>query len=126
MAQKYMLVPLPCGIFKEYDLVTRAVVGALYDRHKISEYSLMGGDERFYDYKEQRTFCVFSHDELVQQIGVSEKTIRRSLDRLKKDNMIWWYKAKYGGANRYFLNHGITDALRKQESGQNVPAIWSE
>lgn len=114
MAQKYMLVPLANGIFAEYDLVTRAVIGALYDRMKISEYNLLGGDERYYDRIEQRVFCVYTHDELAAQIGVSEKTVRRSLERLKKDALIWWYKATYRGANRYFLSHGISDELRKQ------------
>lgn len=114
MAQKYMLVPLPSGIFEKYDLVTRAVIGALYDRVKISSYHLMGGNEHWYDEQEEAVFCVFSHDELAQQLGVSEKTVRRSLIRLRDDNLIWWRKATYRGANRYFLHHGISDALRNQ------------
>lgn len=114
MAQKYMLVPLPCGIFKDYDLVTRAVIGALYDRTRVSSYNLTGGDERYYDRDEGKVFCVFTHDELGEQLGVSEKTVRRSLNRLKEDGFIWWRKATYKGANRYYLHHGITEDLKGQ------------
>ena len=114
MAQKYMLVPLPIGVFAEYDLVTRAVLGALFDRLKISEYHLTGGNEHYYDRIEEQVFCIYTHAELAQQLGVSEKTVRRSLQRLTEDNLVWWYKATYKGANRYFLHYGITQALKGQ------------
>lgn len=114
MAQKYMLVPLPNGIFKDYDLITRAVIGALYDRLKISNYNLMGGNEHYYDRTEEQVFCIYTHAELAAQLGVSEKTVRRSLQRLKDDNLVWWYKATYKGANRYFLHYGIDNALKSQ------------
>ena len=42
MAQLYQLVPLPQGIFAGMDLVTRAVVGLLYDRIRLSNYNLIG------------------------------------------------------------------------------------
>lgn len=116
MAQKYMLIPLPVGLFEGYDLTTRAVIGALYDRIRLSGYNAIGegGDSRWYDAQEQRIFCVFSHDELGRQLGVSEKTVRRSLKLLRDDGLVWWRKAAYKAANRYFLHEAITDALRKQ------------
>ena len=116
MAQRYMLIPLPEGIFRGYDLTTRAVIGALYDRIRLSNYNLIGdpAGSKFYDQQEQRVFCVFSHDELGRQLGVSEKTVRRSLKLLEADGLIWWRKATYKGANRYFLHESITKALKGQ------------
>ncbi|MBQ2991681.1 MAG: HTH domain-containing protein [Clostridia bacterium] len=116
MAQKYMLIPLPQGLFEGYDLTTRAVIGALYDRIRLSNYNVIGDPHNspWYDQQEQRVFCVFSHDELGRQLGVSEKTVRRSLKLLEADGLIWWRKAAYKAANRYFLHESITQELRKQ------------
>ena len=52
--------------------------------------------------------------QLAELLGVSERTVRRSLDQLKDDQLIWWRKATYKGANRYFLHERITQELRKQ------------
>ena len=116
MAQKYMLIPLPQGIFKGYDLTTRAVIGAIHDRIRLSNYNLIGdpSGSKWYDQQEERVFCVFTHAELAELLGVSERTVRRSLDQLKDDQLIWWRKATYKGANRYFLHERITQELRKQ------------
>lgn len=116
MAQRYMLIPLPEGLFRGYDLTTRAVIGALYDRIRLSNYNLIGDPCgcKFYDQQEERVYCVFTHDELGRQLGVSEKTVRRSLKLLEEDGLIWWRKATYKGANRYFLHEAITQALKKQ------------
>lgn len=116
MAQKYMLIPLPQGIFRNYDLTTRAVIGALYDRIRLSNYNLIGDPEgrKFYDEQEERVFCVFTHDELGRQLGVSEKTVRRSLKLLHDDGLVWWRKAAYKAANRYFLHEAITQSLKGQ------------
>lgn len=116
MAQKYMLVPLAKGLFAGYDLCTRAVIGALYDRHKLSSYNHIGstGGAAWYDEREQAVYCVYSQAELAEQIGVSERTVRRSLDRLKDDQLIWWRKAAYKGANRYYLHEYTIRQLREK------------
>lgn len=116
MAQKYMLVPLPQGIFEGYDLTTRAVIGALYDRLRLSGYNQIGNpsDCPWYDAHEQRLFCVFTHAELAQQLGVGERTVRRCLAQLNEDGLVWWRKAAYKASNRYFLHERIMQALRKQ------------
>ena len=116
MAQKYMLVPLPQGLFAGYDLTTRAVIGALYDRLRLSGYNQIGdpAGSKFYDQQEQRVFCVFSHAELAQLLGVGERTVRRSLKLLEDDGLVWWRKATYKGANRYFLHERIMEQLRRQ------------
>lgn len=116
MAQKYMLVPLAEGLFSGYDLVTRAVIGALYDRVRLSNYHLIGDvtGSKWFDPVEQKVYCVFTHAELAAQIGVSERTVRRSLATLEEDGLVWWRKAAYKAANRYFLHERITNELRKQ------------
>lgn len=116
MAQKYMLIPLPIGLFSGYDLTTRAVIGALYNRLRLSGYNQIGsqGGTAWYDEVEQRVYCVYTHAELVELIGVSEKTIRRSLNLLRDDGFIWWRKARYAGANRYFMDERIMQELRGQ------------
>lgn len=116
MAQKYMLIPLPVGLFQGLDLCTRAVLGALYDRTRLSNYRLIGDPENspWFDHQEQKVFCVYTHAELAGQLGVSERTVRRCLDTLREEQFIWWRKATYKGANRYFIDERITGALRKQ------------
>ena len=52
--------------------------------------------------------------ELADQIGVGERTVRRSLKQLHDDGLVWWRKAAYKASNRYFLHEAITDALRNQ------------
>lgn len=116
MAQKYMLIPLAEGLFCGYDLVTRAVIGALYDRIRLSNYNLIGdaAGSKWFDHQEQRVYCVYTHAELAAQIGVSERTVRRCLAALYDDGLVWWRKAAYKAANRYFLHERITDELRRQ------------
>ena len=121
MAQIYQLVPLPQGIFAGMDLVTRAVVGLLHDRIRLSNYNLIGdpAGSQWYDTVEERVYCIFTHAELATSLGVSESTIRRSLTILHKDNLVWWRKATYKGANRYFLHDGIMNALRSSSIRSN-------
>lgn len=123
MAQIYQLVPLPQGIFAGMDLVTRAVVGLLYDRIRLSNYNLIGdaSGQAWYDTVEERVYCIFSHAELAETIGVSERTVRRSLTLLNAANLVWWRKATYKGANRYFLHDGIMEALRSSSIRSNCP-----
>lgn len=123
MAQIYQLVPLPQGVFAGMDLVTRAVVGLLYDRIRLSNYNLIGdpSGSQWYDTVEDKVYCIFTHEELAQTIGVSERTIRRSLATLNADNLVWWRKATYKGANRYFLHDGIMEALSSSPIRSNCP-----
>lgn len=121
MAQLYQLVPLPRGIFSGFDLTTRALLGLLYDRIRLSNYNLIGdaSGQAWYDTVEERVYCVYTHAELAALLGVSESTVRRSLSILHKDNLVWWRKATYKGANRYFLHDGIMKALRSSSIRSN-------
>ena len=121
MAQLYQLIPLPRGIFSGFDLTTRALLGLLYDRIRLSGYNLSGdaSGKAWYDSVEDRVYCVFSHAELAVLLGVSESTVRRSLAILHRNNFVWWRKATYKGANRYFLHDGIMEALRPSSIRSN-------
>ena len=110
----YQLVPLPLGPLAGLDLVSRAVLGAIYDRIRLSNYSLTGGNAQFYDPSEGACYCLYSLEELSALIGVSTRTIKRALQLLREDNLILSQRT-YSGANRYFIHEGIMDYLRSPQ-----------
>lgn len=123
MAKYYTLLPLPQGIFAEDELglVDRAVFGMIYDRWRLSCYNAAGSSDYetpWYDEIREEFYCIFAHDELSRHVGVSEKTIRRSLDTLRKKGYIDWVKRDYMGANRYFIRKRVQDymALLRKDS----------
>ena len=126
MSRLYSLVPLPQGPFAGLDPVTRMVFGLIYDRLRLSSHNLAGGKQHWYDPVEDREYCVFKQSELAELVGVSERTVRRSLELLRADNLVWWRKATYKGANRYYIHDGIMEYLRPRLSGQIVTAIRSD
>lgn len=112
MAKYYSLLPLPQGKFAGIPLIERAVFGLIWERWKLSSYKLTGGDDEWYDQDEEEIFCIYAHSELAQLIGVSEKTIRRSLVLLRdKYQMIRWRKAKFMGACRYYVERDVQQEL---------------
>lgn len=133
MSQVYTLVPLPDGPFAGLDPTTRLIFGLLWDRYKLSGYTLMGSDGEcpYYDYDLDRLYCVWSHSDLARTAGVSERTVRRSLDTLRARDLITWRKARYSGACQYYIEPGVEYYLRRsiseaQQSGQSVTSIRSE
>lgn len=123
MAQVYQLVPLPQGIFAGMDLVTRAVVGLLYDRIRLSNYNLIGdpSGSQWYDPVEKQVFCIFTHEELAETIGVSERTIRRSLATLNADNLVWWRKQRTRAQTDISCTMVFMDALKASSIRSNCP-----
>lgn len=112
MAKYYSLLPLPQGKFAEIPLVERAVFGLIWERWKLGSYKLMGGCDDWYDHDEEDIFCIYAHNELARMIGVSEKTIRRSLILLRdKYHMIRWRKAKFMGACQYYVERDVQQEL---------------
>ncbi len=116
MSQLYTIVPLPQGPFAALDPLARLCFGLIWDRYKISSYNVTGcaGGSPWYDYDEEEVFCVFGQDELAQQMGVSERTVRRCLADLKAAGLIWWRKAKYAGSCRYYVDYTACAYLRPQ------------
>jgi len=97
-------------------LLDRAVFGLIWERWKLGSYKLIGGCDDWYDPIEEDVFCIFAHDELARLVGASEKTIRRSLETLRTKSMISWRKAKFMGANRYYVARDVQQymsSLRK-------------
>lgn len=116
MAKYYTLVPLPQGRFAELSLLDRAVFGLIWERWKLGSYKLLGGCDDWYDHDEEDVFCIYAHNELSRLVGASEKTIRRSLETLRTKKMITWRKAKFMGANRYYVARDVQQymsSLRK-------------
>ena len=112
MAKYYTLLPLPQGKFAEASLVDRAVFGLIWERWRLSNYKLLGGDDSWYDPDIEEVYCVYAHEELGRQLGVSEKTIRRSLIALRdKWHMISWTKASFMGACRYYVAQDIREYM---------------
>ena len=116
MSRLYTLVPLPEGPFRGLDPVSRMVFGAIWDRYKLSSYNVTGtpGDSPWYDHQTGAVFCVFSHAELAEAVGISERTVRRSLDALRDAGLLIWRKATYKGACRYYVTEYVRAYLRKQ------------
>ena len=122
MAKYYTLVPLPQGMFEPLSLVDRAVFGLIWERHKLGSYKLMGGCDDWYDHDAEDVFCIFAHDELARLTGTSEKTIRRSLKVLKDACMISWRKARFMGANRYYVARDVQRYMNSLQQSSKEPA----
>lgn len=116
MAQIYTIVPLPMGPFAGLDPLARMTFGMIWDRYRLSGYNVTGcaGDSPWYDNDRGEVYCLYAQAELAQQMGCSERTIRRCLEDLREARIIWSRKAAYKGACRYYVYQGIRDYLRKQ------------
>lgn len=114
MAQKYLLVPLGQELLVGLDLVSRAVLGAIFDRLKLSNYRVVGGDTSWYDDRHEAVYCVFAQSELADLIGVSERSIQRALKLLRDEGLIFSYKPNYQCACRFFLHERIYNYLKGQ------------
>ena len=108
--QLYQLVPLPCGIFSGLSLVERAVFGLLYDRMKVSvKNHLSSTDNSWFDDTLEDVYC---QDRIAETLGVSLRTVRRALDKLRDEGLIDWRKAKYQDVNRYIIPYRIREELK--------------
>lgn len=112
MSQLYTLVPRPVGLFEGIDPVSRMVFGVIWDRYRLSCYNAATDPDAWYDENEAQYFCVFNQQELAEIVGVSERTVRRSLEALRDSGLMWWRKATYKGANRYFFRAEILEYFR--------------
>jgi len=97
------------------------VFGAIYGRYRMSSYNVAGapGDSPWYDFNRDEVFCVFSQPELAALVGVSERTVRRSLEVLRAAELIDWQRIGYRASNRYYIPEDIREYLRPQQTGQN-------
>lgn len=123
MRMKYTIVPLPEGPFEYCDPLSRMAFGLIWDRYKVSDYNVTGegADSAWYDEVYDDVFCVYNVGELARKIGCSERTARRCLDDLLRQDVIYWRRAEYGGANRYYFPQRIKDYMRRETTLQNLP-----
>lgn len=119
--QKYTIVPNPAGPFAGLDPLSRLVFGLIWDRHRLSRYNVIGGQERWID-ADGQVFCLYSQDELAAQAGLSVRTVRRCLDDLRRAQIITWAKSGFRAVNRYYIDHAVwlylkPDRAPGQQSG---------
>lgn len=104
MAQLYSLVPLAQGPFRGMDPVTRMVFGVIWDRFKVSWQKSLNGSERWVDAEfDGMIFCLYSQLEIAQVVGVTDRTVRNSLEKLRAAGIIDYRKASFKGACRYYM-----------------------
>ena len=109
--QKYTIVPNPVGPFAGLDPLSRLVFGLIWDRHRLSRYNVVGGQERWID-RDGNVFCLFSQAELAALSGMSERTVRRCLDDLRRAQIVSWQKSGFRGVNRYYIDLAVWHYLR--------------
>ena len=126
MSTIYQLIPLARGPLAHYDLTTRAVLGAIWDRYRLSSYQVTGGNDQWYDHDEDEIYCVYDQTELAQLLGVSRRTVQRALDALRSDRVIWSRKPGLQCACRYFIDEDIRNYLRQPQKRQNDTSIAPE
>lgn len=104
------------GPFSGLDPTARLVFGLIWDRYKLSSFHVAGaaGESPWYDYQRDEVFCIYSQEELADQAGVSERTVRRALETLRCKALIEWRKATYKGSNRYYITESTRRFLKKQ------------
>ena len=121
MSQLYTLVPLAEGPFAGLDPVTRLVFGVIWDRYKVSwkNVSNSTADSRWCDYElDGQVFCLFSQAEIGRIVGVTDRTVRSCLEKLRAAGVIDYRKASFKGACRYYVTDDTrhylqTDLTRK-------------
>lgn len=126
MASIYQLIPLPLGPLAPYDLTTRAVLGAIWDRYRLSSYQVTGGNDKWYDYDVDEVYCVYDQTDLAQMLGVSRRTVQRALDVLRADRIVWSRKPGLQSACRYYIDESIRSYLRQPQLCQTDAAIASD
>ena len=98
--RKYTIVPMPQGTFEGVSLTARCVFGLIFDRWKLS---MDDKDGRYWDDSVQNWYCYYAQDELVKLLGISARTVRRSLYELLERGIVYWHKADFRGHCRYYV-----------------------
>lgn len=116
MSQLYTLVPLAQGPFSGLDPVTRLTFGVIWDRFKVSWKNVTNCTEkesRWADYDHDGlVFCLFSQAELAGAVGVTDRTVRSCLEKLRAAGVIDYRKATFKGACRYYVLDDTIEYLR--------------
>ena len=116
--RKYTIVPLPAGPFERLDPLARMCFGFIWDRYKLSNYNVTGAadDSPWYDATVEAVYCVYSQHELAADIGCSLRTVRRCLDDLVNENVLWYRRCEYQGAARFYVSEHVCEYMRPTSS----------
>lgn len=136
---KYIKVPMPQFEFKNLDLTARCVFGLIYDRWLLSR-KTSETSERFTQVREVRVcdvyprrfpndkswiklafaYCVYSQSEIAENLGISERTVRRCIDDLVREKVVEVDRAGMRGANRYFIPSDIDRYLNPPQPAKAI------
>lgn len=111
MGSVFTLIPRPLYEFKGLDVTARYAFGLIYDRLKMS--AKKENRDRFTDIL--GIYCVFSREEMAEEIGVSIPTLRRAIKKLHDQGLITSRIAVSGGSWRYYLLAKAKESLAMQE-----------
>ena len=134
---KYIKVPMPQFEFKNLDLTARSVFGLIYDRWQLSCKTAETSD-RFKQERKVRvcdafpnrfpndkswitlayTYCVYSQSEIAENLGISERTVRRCIDDLVREKVVEVDRAGMRGAHRYYIPPVIDILTRRRRQKQ--------
>ena len=96
---KYTTVPRCEYPFQNCDALTRYAFGLIFDRWKLS-----AKEENWVKFTDcLGTYCVYDRKELAAELGITQPTLRRCLDKLVDEGLIHVDRAERFGAYRYYL-----------------------
>ena len=95
----YTIVPRAEYPFERCDALTRYTFGLILDRWKLS--AREDSWQKFTD--ERGTYCVYDRKELAADLGITQPTLRRCLDKLVEEKLIEVERAERYGAYRYYI-----------------------
>ena len=102
-ADKWVMIPSPAGPFSLVDPAARLVFGLIWNRCRLSARNVLKGDSRWCD-DLGRVYCVYSHAELAEHSGMTDRTVRRCLKTLEDHGILTWEKSDFRAANKYFVS----------------------
>lgn len=109
MSSVYTLIPRPLYEFSRLDMTARYAFGLIYDRLQLSAKNR----DRFTD--QRGLYCVYSRDEMAQEMGVSLPTLRMAIRQLLAQGLIEARIDEKGGPWKYYLRQRAKDSLAMQE-----------
>lgn len=94
----YTVVPRGTYPFHNCDALSRYAFGLIFDRWKLSAKEENWG--KFTD--SHGTYCVYERKELADELGVTQPTLRRCIDKLVAESLLQVDRAERFGAYRYY------------------------
>lgn len=109
---KYVVVPYPVGVFAPLSTDARLVFGLIWSRFKLSSFHVAGGDDRWIDKDDGAVYCYYALDELCRDAGLSDRTVRRCLDALRAEMLIYTRRVDYKMPMRIYVTYNGSYGMR--------------